>query len=94
MFHIVVHNSITFMCMADEVRVTSAPRAVYFAYMVCHLPLSSTALPMQGLGRRIPFAFLEDIKQRFESAYGASAASAVAYEYNTEFSHTLQVHFA
>ena len=30
--------------------------------------------------------------QRFESAYGASAAAAVAYEYNTEFSHTLQVH--
>ena len=48
----------------------------------------------QGLGRRTPFAFLEDIKQRFESAYGASAASAVAYEYNTEFSHTLQVHSA
>ena len=30
--------------------------------------------------------------QRFQSAYGASAAAAVAYEYNTEFSHTLQVH--
>ena len=42
---------------------------------------------LQAAGRRIPFAFLEDVKGRFVSRYGSAApATAVAYEYNTEFS--------
>ncbi|KAJ3089311.1 Vesicle-associated membrane protein [Quaeritorhiza haematococci] len=40
-------------------------------------------------GRRIPFAFLEDMSKRFESAYGAErAASAIAYGLQ-EFSKTI-----
>jgi Regulated-SNARE-like domain len=39
----------------------------------------------QGLGRRIPFAFLDDLKQRFISQYGTAAQHAAAYEFNTEF---------
>ena len=43
------------------------------------------------MGRRVPFAFLEDIKEKFLGAYGSEAAQyAVAYEYNTEFSGVLQ----
>ena len=43
------------------------------------------------MGRRIPFAFLDDIKEKFLGAYGSEAAQyAVAYEYNTEFSGVLQ----
>lgn len=46
---------------------------------------------LQALGRRIPFAFLDDIRDKFLSAYGSEAAQyAVAYEYNTEFSGVLQ----
>ena len=46
---------------------------------------------LQALGRRIPFAFLDDIKEKFLSAYGPKAAQyAVAYEFNTEFSGVLQ----
>jgi len=46
---------------------------------------------LQAFGRRIPFAFLDDIKDKFLSAYGPEAAQyAVAYEYNTEFSGVLQ----
>ena len=41
---------------------------------------------LQAAGRRIPFAFLEDVKGRFVSRYGSAAQAAVAYEYNTEFS--------
>lgn len=49
----------------------------------------------QSLGRRLPFAFLEDIKDRFLTLYGPAALQAVAYEYNTEFSKVLQqrLHF-
>ena len=46
---------------------------------------------MQGLGRRIPFAFLDDIKDRFVATYGSSGVNqAIAYEFNTEFSQVLQ----
>lgn len=54
-----------------------------------HTCLSSPCL--QALGRRIPFTFLDDIKEKFLAAYGPEAAQhAVAYEYNTEFSSILQ----
>ena len=46
---------------------------------------------LQAFGRRIPFAFLDDIRDKFLRAYGPEAAQyAVAYEYNTEFSGVLQ----
>ncbi|KAL6536204.1 hypothetical protein OROGR_012776 [Orobanche gracilis] len=39
--------------------------------------------------RRIPFAFLEDIHQRFVQRYGRAVLSAQAYEMNDEFSRVL-----
>ena len=44
----------------------------------------------ESFGRRIPFAFLEDVKNRFSSQYGATASTALAYAYNTEFSRVLR----
>ncbi|KAK9072834.1 hypothetical protein SSX86_009269 [Deinandra increscens subsp. villosa] len=40
-------------------------------------------------GRRIPFAFLEDIHQRFVRTYGRAVLSAQAYGMNEEFSRVL-----
>lgn len=40
--------------------------------------------------RRIPFNFLEDIKQRFMSTYGDQAHTAIAFAMNTDFSPVLQ----
>ncbi|KAJ7958791.1 Vesicle-associated membrane protein [Quillaja saponaria] len=40
-------------------------------------------------GRRIPFAFLEEIHQRFVRTYGRSVHSAHAYGMNDEFSRVL-----
>ncbi|XP_076956536.1 vesicle-associated membrane protein 711-like [Bidens hawaiensis] len=40
-------------------------------------------------GRRIPFAFLEDIHQRFVRTYGRAILSAQAYGMNDEFSRVL-----
>lgn len=41
--------------------------------------------------QRIPFAFLEDIKERFKSQYGARRAkTAIAFAMNQEFSRILQ----
>eukprot|EP01041_Mallomonas_annulata_P011053 gene11053-23109_t len=39
--------------------------------------------------RRIPFAFLEDISQRFKSAYGSQAHTAIAFAMNEDFGRTL-----
>ncbi|KAJ9546470.1 hypothetical protein OSB04_019013 [Centaurea solstitialis] len=40
-------------------------------------------------GRRIPFAFLDDIHQRFVRTYGRAVLSAQAYGMNDEFSRVL-----
>lgn len=40
-------------------------------------------------GRRIPFAFLEDIHSRFMKAYGPTSHIALAYAMNEEFSRVL-----
>jgi hypothetical protein len=39
--------------------------------------------------RRIPFLFLQDIKERFVSTYGDRAKTAIAFAMNTEFSRVL-----
>lgn len=44
---------------------------------------------MQAFARRIVFAFLADVRERFFSQFGDSAQGAVAYEYNTDFSQVL-----
>eukprot|EP00877_Chromochloris_zofingiensis_P005730 jgi/Chrzof1/15158/Cz09g29140.t1 len=60
MFHVLIQDGITFVCMAEE-----------------------------SIGRRIPFAFLDDVKGRFFSSYADVCREAVAYEFNTEFSRVL-----
>ncbi|XP_010250213.1 PREDICTED: vesicle-associated membrane protein 711 [Nelumbo nucifera] len=40
-------------------------------------------------GRRIPFAFLEDIHQKFVKTYGRAVHTAAAYAMNDEFSRVL-----
>uniref|UniRef100_A0A453PYT7 Longin domain-containing protein n=1 Tax=Aegilops tauschii subsp. strangulata TaxID=200361 RepID=A0A453PYT7_AEGTS len=40
-------------------------------------------------GRRIPFAFLEDIHGKFVKTYGRAALTALAYAMNDEFSRVL-----
>lgn len=44
---------------------------------------------VQAFARRIVFAFLADVRERFFSQFGDSAQGAVAYEYNTDFSQVL-----
>lgn len=40
--------------------------------------------------RRIPFAFLEDMQQRFKATYGDKAQTAIAFAMNDDFGRTLQ----
>jgi len=40
----------------------------------------------EEFGRRIPFAFLEDLKERFKATYGDRGKSALAYAMNEDFS--------
>mmetsp|Transcript_19934 Transcript_19934/g.70883 ORF Transcript_19934/g.70883 Transcript_19934/m.70883 type:complete len:163 (-) Transcript_19934:184-672(-) len=44
----------------------------------------------ESVKRRIPFAFLEDVRQRFVSSYGDHAQTAIAFAMNMEFSRVLQ----
>ena len=60
-FHYVVENKITFLCMADE-----------------------------GSKRRVPFAFLDDVKNRFFATYGDRGQTAIAFGMNEDFGRTLR----
>ncbi|KAJ3011428.1 Vesicle-associated membrane protein [Thoreauomyces humboldtii] len=58
----------------------------YLFHYVTHNNITFLCLADDGFGRRIPFAFLEDLREKFEKAYSADRAqSAIAYGLN-EFS--------
>ncbi|KAL4538475.1 hypothetical protein Ndes2526B_g03223 [Nannochloris sp. 'desiccata'] len=44
----------------------------------------------QAFNRRVPFAFLEDVRIRFTTAHGSAAANAAAYSFNQTFAPILQ----
>ena len=61
-FHYIVEDGITYLCMADE-----------------------------EFRRRIPFAFLDEVKAKFLDMYGLERAkTAIAFAMNGEFSRVLQ----
>ncbi|ETV95735.1 hypothetical protein H310_10808 [Aphanomyces invadans] len=60
-FHYVVDNGITYLCMADN-----------------------------DFKRRVPFQFLEDLKNRFLATYGERGQTAIAFAMNAEFQHVIQ----
>ena len=46
--------------------------------------------PQATSKRRLPFAFLEDIRQRFHATYGEQAHTAIAFAMNEDFGRVLQ----
>mmetsp|Transcript_3648 Transcript_3648/g.9157 ORF Transcript_3648/g.9157 Transcript_3648/m.9157 type:complete len:196 (-) Transcript_3648:591-1178(-) len=70
-------------------RVTySQDRHLY--HILCENGIVYLAMAEESCGRRVPFGFLEDVKNRFHAQYGATARTALAYAYNTEFSRVLR----
>lgn len=59
-YHIVVDQGITFLCVADD-----------------------------SFGRGVPYAFLQDIEERFFQAYGGTAQAALPYAFNDEFARVI-----
>ncbi|KAG2445134.1 hypothetical protein HYH02_008602 [Chlamydomonas schloesseri] len=72
----------------EDTRVSYTQERFMFHVMVSD-GITYMAVAEEGFGRRIPFAFLDDVRGRFVAMYGAAAKEAVAYEYNTEFSRVL-----
>lgn len=88
LFHIVVRDGITFLCMADEVRAcTPALRDTGKCMTVLYSSgnrdafeisrQSSHVAVLQDFGRRIPFAFLEDVRERCHSALSACMSPVI-----------------
>jgi len=48
----------------------------------------------EGAARRVPFAFLEDVRRRFLEQYGDSAHTAIAFAMNLEFGRVLSSQMA
>eukprot|EP00879_Flechtneria_rotunda_P001078 GHRR01001218.1.p1 GENE.GHRR01001218.1~~GHRR01001218.1.p1 ORF type:complete len:200 (+),score=63.99 GHRR01001218.1:139-738(+) len=74
---------------AEDTRVTYTQERHMFHIMV-HAGLTYLCMAEEAAGRRIAFAFLEDVKDNFMSRYGRTYREAIAYEYNTDFSRVLQ----
>ncbi|KAJ1453214.1 synaptobrevin-domain-containing protein [Pelagophyceae sp. CCMP2097] len=60
-FHYIVEQKLTFLCMADE-----------------------------SFKRRVPFAFLDDVKNRFFATYSDQGLTAIAFSMNADFGRTIQ----
>ena len=60
-FHYMVKDGITYLCLADEQQ-----------------------------KRRIPFLFLQDIMEKFTTAYGDRVKTAIAFAMNQDFSRTIE----
>ncbi|KAI9003696.1 Longin-like domain-containing protein [Gaertneriomyces semiglobifer] len=60
----------------------------YLFHYVCRSGITYLCLADDSFGRRVPFAFLEDIAHKFEKQYGERAQNAIAYGLN-EFSKVL-----
>jgi len=60
-FHYLVDDQITYLCMADE-----------------------------EFGRRVPFTYLEDLKNRFKASYGQRGKTALAFGMNEDFSRVMK----
>ncbi|KAL8158738.1 hypothetical protein V2J09_000275 [Rumex salicifolius] len=61
----------------------------YIFHVKCTDGLTVLCMAEESSGRRIPFAFLEDMHQRFVRTYGRSIITAPAYGMNDEFSRVL-----
>ncbi|CEM28617.1 unnamed protein product [Vitrella brassicaformis CCMP3155] len=61
----------------------------YVFHYLYHAGLTYLVMSEREAGRRIPFAFLEDISQRFESSYGDVYRHAIAFAMNDEFAPVL-----
>jgi vesicle-associated membrane protein 7 len=62
----------------------------YFFHYILENGLIYMCMTDATLKKTIAYYFLDDIKQRFTSKYGALAADAPAYKFNDEFSRVLQ----
>lgn len=69
------------------------PRSCVFHYIV-ERGITYLCLADEKNKRRIPFLYLDDIKAKFQTAYGERANTAIAFAMNADFARVLQVRAA
>jgi hypothetical protein len=69
------------------------PRSCVFHYIV-ERGITYLCLADEKNKRRIPFLYLDDIKAKFQTAYGERANTAIAFAMNADFARVLQVRTA
>uniref|UniRef100_A0A061R962 Vesicle-associated membrane protein 7 n=1 Tax=Tetraselmis sp. GSL018 TaxID=582737 RepID=A0A061R962_9CHLO len=82
--HMVAHRILARL-PPDDQRVSYSQERHWFHILISD-GITYMCMADEGMGRCLPFGFLEDVRQRFSANYGHSASSAIAYEYNTDFS--------
>ncbi|KAN0035948.1 hypothetical protein ACTA71_005242 [Dictyostelium dimigraforme] len=66
------------------------PNDTKMSYVYENDTLTYLCMADEEFGRRIPFTFLDDVKNRFKSMYGDKGKTAIAYGMNSDFSRTLE----
>ena len=62
----------------------------YTFHYIVENGITYLCMAAESFGRRIPFAFLQDIKEKFQNQFGDQAQTALAYQMNQHFAPTLQ----
>eukprot|EP00696_Hemimastix_kukwesjijk_P013726 gnl/Hemi2/2736_TR960_c0_g1_i1.p1 gnl/Hemi2/2736_TR960_c0_g1~~gnl/Hemi2/2736_TR960_c0_g1_i1.p1 ORF type:complete len:219 (+),score=71.04 gnl/Hemi2/2736_TR960_c0_g1_i1:143-799(+) len=62
----------------------------YLFHYVKEDALTYMCMADDEFGRRVPFVFLDDIKNRFRATYGDKGKTAIAYAMNEDFSKIMQ----
>ena len=62
----------------------------YVFHYVVDRGLTFLCLADEKQKRRVPFLFLDDVRAKFQAAYGERAATAIAFAMNGEFARVLQ----
>lgn len=64
-------------------------QGIYLFHVLVSDGISFICMAEEDFGRRVPFVFLEDVRQTFVAKYGPQALHAAAYALNEEFSRVL-----
>ncbi|KAK9825798.1 hypothetical protein WJX74_008314 [Apatococcus lobatus] len=86
--HLVAHRILEKLPQNHDSRVSYTQERHLFHVLISD-GITFLCMTDEAFARRIVFAFLADVRERFFSQFGDSAQGAVAYEYNTDFSQVL-----
>jgi len=86
--HLVAHRILEKLPEGDSRTSYSQDRHIF--HVLVSGGLTYLCMAEEEVGRRIPYTFLEDIKDRFVRSHGEAAGTAAAYGLDEQFGHVIE----